>query len=139
MSRVVSTVLLLAVVAFWSAGILLAGEECEGNPITVYNEDPCELTLKIGVEDSATVCQILCVFDNPEDPGKYCGINPSWIGGIVVEDDSELKFTFDPATVEIAELVAEALQTNTCQIAENPEGYYRGRWFIPYNVVEVEK
>jgi hypothetical protein len=139
MSKVVSTALLATVLVFWSAGMLLAGEECEGNSIKAINEDPCELTLKIGVEDSATVCQILCVFENPEDPGKTCGINPSWIGGIVVEEDSELRFNFDPATVRIAEIVIEQLQTNTCQIAENPEDYIKGMWYIPYNVTEVEQ
>jgi hypothetical protein len=138
MSKVLFTVLLAAILVLSASSVVLAEEECAGEPIAVYNEDPCGLTLIIEVEDSATVCQIRCVAENPEDPGKYCGINPSWIGGTVIEDESELKFRFDPATVIIAEIVIEQMQTNTCQIAENPEDYIKGVWYIPYNVVEIK-
>lgn len=137
MSKVVYAVLLAAFLVLSTSSMLLAQEECEGNAITAYNDDPCGLTLRIAVEDSATACQIFCVYKNPEDPGGKCGIDPYWIGGTVVEDESELKFNFDPATVRIAEIVIEQMQTTTCQIAENPENYMKGTWYVPYNVVEV--
>lgn len=137
MSKVVYAVLLAAFIVLSTSSMLLAEEGCDGSAIRALNDDPCGLKLTIPVEDSATACQIFCVYKNPEDPAKYCGINPSWIGGTVVEDENELKFNFDPATVIIAEVVAETYQTNTCQIAANPEYYMKGTWYIPYNVIDV--
>ncbi len=117
--------------------ILSAEEPCEGGPIEAVNDDPCELKKWIGVEDSTTVCQILCLMEM--DPEK-CGINPSWIGGKVIFDEqAEYGFYFDPATVIIAEIVAETYQTNTCQISEDPKYYDGGTWYIPYNIVEVNR
>jgi hypothetical protein len=126
----------MAVMAFGQ--IALAQKPCEGEAIEVLNVDICEAEKWIAVEDSATICQIMCVVENPEDPGKACGINPSWIGGTVeADEEAEYGFNFDPATVEIAEIVAEVLQTTTCAIAEDPKGFSGGRWFVPADLREI--
>ena len=111
-------------------------EPCEGEPIMALNDDICGVKKWIAVEDSVTICQILCLKD--ADPEK-CGIDPSWIGGkVMFDEEAEYRFNFDPATVVIAEIVAETYQTTTCQIAENAKYYDGGTWYIPYNIIEIE-
>jgi hypothetical protein len=138
MKRIACGILLVAIPVLVLGQIVFAQEPCEGEGIDVLNIDICEAEKWITVKDSATVCQIICVVENPEDPGKVCGIDPQWIGGIVeADEEAEYGFSFDPATVEIAELVAEAYQTTTCQIAEDPKGFSGGRWFVPADFREI--
>ena len=112
-------------------------ESCDDYPIEVYNVDPCGISKWIMVEDSLAVCQLLCLKDMPEDPADKCGVYPSWIGGTVIFDEgAENSFKFDPATIIIAEITPEGMQTNFCQIAENPKDYDGGFWYVPYNVTE---
>lgn len=135
MSRVVSTTLLAAFITLLMAGSLLAFNDCSGQPIKAYNDDPCGLTVEISVEDSATACQIRCVFDHPANPGIFCGIDPQWIGGRVeLDPTAEFGFIFVPETVVIAEIVIEQVQTSVCKIAENPKAFSGSNWFVPYNV-----
>jgi hypothetical protein len=111
-------------------------EPCSGERIDVLNNDICGAKKWITVDDSVTICQILCLQD--ADPEK-CGINPSWIGGKVYADEgAEYGFNFEPESVRIAEITAEAYQTTTCQIAENPKYYDGGTWYIPYDITEVQ-
>jgi len=138
MQRFTWGILLVAIPVLVFGQIVFAQEPCEGEGIDVLNIDICEAEMWITAKDSATVCQIICVVENPEDPGKVCGIDPSWIGGIVEADEkAENGFYFVPETVEIAEVVAEALQTTTCAIAEDPKGFSGGRWFVPAEFREV--
>ena len=139
MKKTIAIILATSSVLFAFAICLAELEPCEYKPIEVLNEDDCGQSKWISVTDSLTCCQILCLVAGPEDPTKECGIDPSWIGGTVVFDEgAELMFYFEPSTVEIAEIVAEALQTNLCQIAENPKDFDGGRWFVPYNIVDVK-
>lgn len=134
----ISICILLAITIPVFVQISLAQEPCDGDGIEVLNSDICGLDKWITVKDSATVCQIRCVVENPEDPGKTCGIDPHWIGGTVEADEyAEYGFNFDPATIEIAEIVAEAYQTTTCQIAEDPKGFSGGHWFIPVSFRDI--
>jgi hypothetical protein len=124
---------------FAAAGNVLAQEPCSGEPIEVLNSDPCGLEKWIAVEDSVTICQIKCVFDNPEEPGEKCGIDPSWIGGTVqFDEEAELGFNFIPSTVIIAEVTAEAYQTTTCAIAENPKEFDGGLWYVHFDIRDIK-
>jgi len=136
MSRT-SVITILSAALILSISICLSAlEPCSGDPIEVLNDDICGVKKWIDVEDSVTICQILCLKDG--DPEK-CGINPAWIGGTVLFDEgAEFGFNFDPATVIIAELVAEAYQTTTCQIKDDPKYYDGGTWYIPYNITEIQ-
>jgi hypothetical protein len=139
MKRAIAVILATSSVLFAFAICLAELQPCEYKPIEVLNENSCGQSKWISVTDSLTNCQILCLVGRPEDPTKECGINPSWIGGTVVFDErAELMFYFEPSTVEIAEITAEALQTTLCQIAENPKYFDGGRWFVAYNVVDVK-
>ena len=133
-------VLLLTLILMLApSSILLAQEPCEVEPFEVLNVDPCDLSKWIAVEDSATLCQIKCVFDNPEEPGDKCGIKPSWIGGTVeANEEAEHGFNFIPSTVRIAEITAEALQTTLCAMAENPKEYDGGLWYVHYDVQDIK-
>lgn len=138
MRRIGMGILLAAVAALLLGQIAFAQKPCEGEKIEVLNVDNCGAEKWIAVEDSATICQIICVVENPEEPEKECGINPSWIGGIVKADENaELGFDFVPETVEIAEIVIEILQTTTCRIAEAPKEFDGNRWFVPADFREV--
>ncbi len=139
MNKTHVVLLLTFVMMFAAGGSLLAQEPCSGDPIEALNADPCGLEKWIAVEDSATICQIKCLAEKPEDPTKECGINPSWIGGTVQFDEkAELGFNFIPSTVIIAEVTAEAYQTTTCAIAENPKNFDGGLWYVTFNLKDVK-
>jgi hypothetical protein len=135
----IHVVLLLIMILVLVAGSALAQEPCSGDPIEVLNADFCGLEKWIAVEDSATICQIKCLVEKPEDPGKECGINPSWIGGTVeFNEGAELGFNFIPRTVIIAEITAETYQTTTCAIADNPKEFDGGLWFVPIDLKDIK-
>lgn len=139
MIRITLGILLAAMTVLAFGQIAFAEEPCAGEGIEVLNADICGAEMWITVKDSATVCQVICVVENPEDPGKTCGIDPSWIGGTVEADENaEYGFYFIPETVEIAEIVAETYQTTTCAIAEDPKGFSGGRWFVPADLREIK-
>jgi hypothetical protein len=140
MKRTVFAILVASAVLFAFAVCLADLEPCEDYPIQVYDENQCGLGMWIQVEDSLAVCQLLCLYEKPDDPRDKCGVYPSWIGGTVIFDENaEHGFRFDPTTIMIAEITPEAIQTNICQIAENPKYYDGGNWVIPYNVTDLKK
>ncbi len=137
MKKTVVIILMTAGVLFAFAICLADLEPCEDNPIEVFNEDDCGISKWIEVKDSLAICQLLCLKEKPDDPADKCGVYPSWIGGKVIFDEGlPQMFKFDPATIVIAEITPEGMQTNTCQIAENPKDYDGGMWYIPYNVTD---
>jgi len=131
-----ATFIMLAAIMTLAGGIYLSAQEpCSGESIEVLNDDPCDASMWIGVRDSATICQILCLLK--EDPEK-CGIDPSWIGGTVqVDENAKYGFTFDAGTVRIAEMTAETYQTTICQISNDPKYYDGGTWYIQANFKET--
>jgi len=135
-----SIVIMLALVLLIPVGIYISAQEpCSGEPIEVLNEDPCGPSIWIGVEDSVTICQLGCIAENPEEPGEKCGIKPSWIGGSVVADEgAELGFYFKPSTVFIAEITSEVIQTNLCQMKDDPKYYDGGTWVVPFGLKEIK-
>ena len=80
MQRLTWGILLVAIPVLVFGQMVFAQEPCKGEGIDVLNADICGAEMWITAKDSATVCQIICVVENPEDPGKVCGIDPSWIG-----------------------------------------------------------
>ncbi|MEZ5358393.1 MAG: hypothetical protein R3F48_06135 [Candidatus Zixiibacteriota bacterium] len=116
--------------------------ECDGSPITLINGggDGCEASMTISVTDSSSVCDILCLYNSSKKTIFDCPVVfVSWIGGVVIADASAANgFRFDPATVLIAEVTAEGMQTNICQISANPTLYAGSRWYIPYDVQSVQ-
>jgi hypothetical protein len=116
---------------------LTAEEPCgvESIEAQIYNNCDGGVTKWIQTKNETSICQIVCLADDPEDPKEKCGIDPSWIGGTVYADESAPNgFYFDPSTVVVAEIVAETYQTNICQIAANPKGYDGGLWYIPFDL-----
>jgi hypothetical protein len=143
---------LLVIVTLCGAGLLIssafAGKPsppppppCIGSPIEVVDQDPCGKSLTIQVNDSAAVCNILCIWERPSKPKDrwLCPVDPlSWIGGIVVADSTaENGFYFDPNTVIVAEITAEGMQTSVCMISANPELYDGSLWYVPAHIIDV--
>ena len=133
--------LLVASVLLIPLGIYLSAQEpCKEESVEALINNNCGggASKWIAVKNEPTVCQIICLAQDPENPEKECGINPSWIGGTVyAEEGAEYGFNFDPSTVVIAEITAEGLQTNICQIADNPKAYDGALWYIPYDLREI--
>ena len=61
------------------------GTTCDGQPIEVLDNDFCGSSMWIQVEDSTTVCNIVCWLTSKR---RQCPVGVYWIGGIVVEDAS---------------------------------------------------
>ena len=55
-----------------------------------------------------------------------------WVGGKLVEVDNPWGFTFDPETIIVAEVTAEALQTTLKQIKENKDYWFNIQGGICY-------
>jgi hypothetical protein len=113
---------------------------CDGSPIQVLVENLCGASMWIDVTDGDTACAIICQLTTKKKGKKpSCPLFITWIGGIVVADQAdEHGFHFDPDTVIVAEVTAEGMQTNICQIAANPVFYDGGLWFIPPGLVEYQ-
>jgi hypothetical protein len=107
---------------------------CTGSPISILNTDRCGKSMTIKVYDSSAVCDITCFMTRPRGANYTCPVAaPSWIGGVVIADpNAQWGFRFDSTTIVIAEVTAEGMQTNICQIAQYPQMYADGRiWYIP--------
>ncbi len=103
---------------------------CDGQPIEVYDQDLCGASMWIQVQDSASVCDLICWLTTNR---RKCPTFIAWIGGTVIEDASAPNgFRFDPATVRVAEVTEEGSQTTICQIAANPSVYANAghNWWI---------
>jgi hypothetical protein len=115
---------------------------CTGSPVVVVNNQSCGDTISILVQDSAAACEILCQM-NRGTKGKSkpnpCSMTMiGWIGGTVVADPSaEDGFRFDPTTIVVAEVTAEGMQTNVCQIEANVGHFEGGLWYIPYTPIQI--
>ena len=67
-------------------------------------------------------------------------INPQQAVGYPVADPThENGFYFDPNTIIVAEITAEAYQTSICQISSRLGVYDGGTWYIPYMPIAVEE
>ena len=135
MSRVV-VVLMLTSILLIPVGIYLSAQEpCKEESVEALIDNSCGggVSKWIAVKNEPTVCQIICLAQDPEDPEKECGINPSWIGGTVYADEgAEYGFNFDPSTVVIAEITAEGLQTTLHAIMQNPAQFAENGtiWYV---------
>jgi hypothetical protein len=136
MSRIL--IISLAVILLVPLGFYLSAQEpCKEESIEaqIYNDCDGGVTKWILSKNETSVCQIICLAQDPEDPEEKCGINPAWIGGTVYADENApYGFDFDPSTVVVAEITAEALQTTICQIAANPKDYDGGLWYIRFDL-----
>jgi hypothetical protein len=109
---------------------------CDGQPIEVYDQDMCGANMWIQVQDSTTVCDLICWLTSNK---RKCPTYITWIGGIVIVDPSAPNgFRFDPATVRVAEVTEEGSQTTICQIAANPSFYANAghNWWISNFITE---
>ena len=108
---------------------------CDGNPIEVLVENDCGMNEWILVTDSSTVCDIICQIDWTET--SNCLLTINWIGGVIMEDSAvQHGFFFDPNTIMLAETTLVSQQTDLCRIAEDPDDYDAGFWYIPVHFVE---
>jgi len=113
---------------------------CDGAPIEVYVESHCGKSMWIQINDSTTVCNILCMWNKTKKDNWTCPVLHSWIGGIVVADPSyEHGFYFDPNTVIVAEVTAEGLQTTICFIANTPSFFDGGYWYVQSEITDVRE
>lgn len=135
---IVSVTILLVLI---TAGMLLAGKPapppppCTGSPIDVFDQDRCGRSMWIRVNDSTTVCNIICWITKARRGS--CPLSIYWIGGTVIADPGQPNgFRFDPNTIVVAEITAEGMQTNICQIAAAPDRYNGGLWYIPASLTQ---
>ena len=117
-------------------------ELCPGRSIEVNVDHPCGMTKWVQVTDSAAVSTITS-FQQKALGGIYKELDRgktviSWIGGtVIVDPTAEHGFYFEPTTVRVAEVAAEGLQTSTCIIAQCPEVFSGGLWYIQYLPLEI--
>jgi len=106
---------------------------CDGQPIEVYQEDWCGQNMWIPIQDSAYVCDAICVITGQRKCNFF-----TFIGGVVVPDETAPNgFRFDPATVRLAAVTEERYNTTVCAIAANPLLYDTGEtWWLTANLTQ---
>jgi hypothetical protein len=138
MSKTVA-ILSVAVILMVPLGAYLSAQEpcgVESIEAHIYNNCNGGEAKWIYIRNETTVCQVICLAQDPKDPEAECGINPSWIGGTVqIDENDRYHFNFDPKSVVLAETVPLAARTSICQIAANPKAYEGSTWYIPFNLL----